>query len=124
MTQSTIEANSYSSERIYIFLLSSCISSIGRKTSSRRTEFSSPYISEDADYETRTDKAHCFYGSVPTSQENGGNVADSKFMKRLKFNNEFLLRLYIAILKEIVIPCLNFKIRICSRIVEVLEMEE
>ena len=109
MTQSTIEANSYSSERIYIFLLSSCISSIGRKTSSRRTEFSSPYISEDADYETRTDKAHCFYGSVPTSQENGGNVADSKFMK---------------ILKEIVIPCLNFKIRICSRIVEVLEMEE
>ena len=119
MTQSTIEANSYSSERIYIFLLSSCISSIGRKTSSRRTELSSPYIIEDADYETRTDKAH-----VPTSQENGGNVADSKFMKRLKFNNEFLLRLYIAILKEIVIPCLNFKIRICSRIVEVLEMEE
>ena len=91
---------------------------------SRRTEFSSPYISEGADYETRTDKAHCFYGSVPTSQENGGNVADSKFMKRLKFNNEFLLRLYIAIMKEIVIPCLNFKIRICSRIVEVLEMEE
>ena len=30
--------------------LSSCISSIGRKISSRRTEFSSPYISEDADY--------------------------------------------------------------------------
>ena len=81
-------------------------------------------ISEDADYGTRTDKAHCFYGSVPTSQENGGNVADSKFMKRVKFNNEFLLRLYIAIMKEIVIPCLNFKIRICSRIVEVLEMEE
>mgnify|MGYP004648516917 CR=1 FL=1 len=50
MTQPTIEANSYSSERIYIFLLSSCISSIGRKNSSRGTEFSSPYISEDADY--------------------------------------------------------------------------
>ena len=31
-------------------LLSSCIDSIGRKTSSRRTEFSSPYISEEADY--------------------------------------------------------------------------
>lgn len=48
--QPTIEANSYSSERIY----------------------KSPFIikqltiiSEDADYETRTDKAHCFYSSVP-----------------------------------------------------------
>lgn len=30
--------------------LSSCIDSIGRKTSSRRMRFSSPYISEDADY--------------------------------------------------------------------------
>lgn len=31
-------------------LLSSCISSISHKTSSRRMKFSSPYISEDADY--------------------------------------------------------------------------
>lgn len=51
-------------------------------------------------------------------------MADSKFMKILRLNNGFLLRLYIAILKEIVIPCLNFKIRICSHIVELLEMEE
>lgn len=50
MMQPTVEANSYNSERIYISPLSSCISRIGRKTSSRRTEFSSPYISEDADY--------------------------------------------------------------------------
>lgn len=67
MTQPTIEANSYSSERIYIFLLSSCISSIGRKNSSRGTEFSSPYISEDADYLYWTDRqAHYLYGGVPT----------------------------------------------------------
>lgn len=47
MKQPTIEANSYSSERIYI------------------SPFIKTYISEDADYETRTDKAHCFYSSVP-----------------------------------------------------------
>ena len=45
-------------------------------------------------------------------------MADSKFMKSLRLNNGFLLRqyvkVYVAIWNNVVVPYLNFKVRICS----------